>query len=171
MLAMFDVRDDREEKAKESLTKIFADEEVTNSIKGDTVRLVAQELEKFSETRDLAIRLLEKAAKRTDRNGNSIKYTAIGKLVTIYADANENEKAKKLLLDAAKKKTHENYDRQYRMYERGETLIWIAEKLIEIDCPADAVSMMKGMLGNQEMLSAWSNYCLLYTSPSPRDRG
>ena len=158
MLAMFDVRDDREEKAKESLTKIFADEEVTKSIKGDTARLVAQELEKFSETRDLAIRLLEKSAKRTDRNGNSIKYTAIGKLVTIYADANENEKAKKLLLDAAKKKSHENYDRQYRMYERGETLIWIAEKLIEIDCPADAVSTMQGMLGNQEMLSAWSNY-------------
>ena len=158
MLAMFDVRGDREDKAKKSLTELFADEKVASSIRGDAARLVAQELEKFSETRELAIELLEKVAKQSDLENNGIQYTAVGKLVTIYVDNEENEKAKKLLLDAVKRKPHQNYDRQYQMYQQGETLTWVAEKLIEIGDPADAVSMMQGMLNNREMIGAWSNY-------------
>ena len=102
MLAMFDVRDDKEEQAKESLTKLFEDEKILDSVRGDTAWLVAQELEKFTETRNIAIRLLEKAAKATDRNNNQIRYSPTGKLIQVYLEADEKEKAKTLLMEAAK---------------------------------------------------------------------
>ena len=159
MLAMFDVRGDREEKAKESLTAIFADEKVADTVRGDTAWLVAQELEKFPETRDVAVKLLEKVAKKKDNNNsNEIQYSAAGKLVMLYLDADEKEKARDLLLEAAKKETHQNYDRQYQMYQRGQTVVWVAKKLLEIDCSADAVSIMQEMLNDQEIVNGWTQW-------------
>ncbi len=159
MLAMFDVRGDREEKAKESLTAIFADEKVADTVRGDTAWLVAQELEKFPETREIAVKLLEKVAKKTDNNNdNEIQYSAAGKLVMLYLDSDEKDKARDLLLEAAKKKTHQNYDRQYQMYQRGQTVFWVTNKLLEIDCSADAVSLMQGMLNDQAVIDGWTQW-------------
>ena len=99
MLAMFDVRDDKEDKAREALTELFADEKVIDSVSGDSAWLVAQELEKFSETREIAVKLLEKAVKKTDPNDSSqLKYSVTGKLVMLYLEADQKDKAKELCL-------------------------------------------------------------------------
>ena len=158
MLAMFDVRDDKEDKAKAALTKIFADEKVMDSIGKESGWLVAQELEKFTETRDIAIELLEKASEKNDNNGNGLQNSSTGKLVMLYVNADEKEKAKDLLVEATKRNTHEDYDRQYQMYQKGESTYWAADKLMEIGCPADAVSVMQGMINNDQLLNAWENY-------------
>ena len=158
MLAMFDVRNDREEEAKNALKELFADEKVMGSVKGDSAWLVAQELEKFPETREIAFSLLEKAAEKTDVNGNQIQYSPAGKLITLYVDRDEKEKARDLLLEAVKKDTHQNYDRQYQLYQQGETAKWVSEKLLELSYPADAVSILQGMINDKELLQATQYY-------------
>ena len=159
MLAMFDVRDDKEDQAKASLTKLFEDKKTLDSLHGDSAWLVAQELEKFTETRQLAIKLLETAAKAAENDNNSqTRYSPVGKLISIYVDADDKEKAKELLLESVKRKSHQNYDQRYQNYQRGETISWVAEKLVEIDCHADAVIVMQQLLNNAEMLDAWMDY-------------
>ena len=158
MLAMFDVRGDREEQARQSLTEIFKDEKVLDSIKGDTAWLVAQELEKFPETRDLAIQLLEKTVKTSNRNSSQIQYSAKGKLIMSYVSSDQHDKARQALLDAVEEKSTQNYNREYELYRRGETINWVAEKLVEIDCPVDATMLLQGMLNNKELLKAWKQY-------------
>ena len=158
MLAMFDVRDDKEDEAKKALTELFADEKVMDSVRGQAASLVAQELEKFSETRDIALKLLEKAVKNEDHNNNSIQYSAAAKLVTLYANADQKEKARELLVKALNKDSHQNYDQQYQMYQKGEAIFWGAGKLLEIGCPADAVSVMQSMVNNDEILNNWRSY-------------
>ena len=159
MLAMFDVRGDKEDKAKDSLAELFADDKLVETLNGNSAWLVAQELEKFSETRQIAVSLLEKVVKRQGQDDNdSIQHSAKGKLISLYVNVKEKEKARKLLLDAAKQKTHEQYDQQYQMYQRGEKTIWITEKLLELECPADAVATIQDMISDQAMLQTWTNY-------------
>ena len=158
MVAMFDVRDDKEDQARETLTEVFTDKKVMKSLRGDAAQLVAQELEKFSETREIALELLEEAGKEVDLNNNGLEYSVVGRLLNVYVNMDQKEKARKLLVDAVNRDTHQDYDQQYQMYQKGESTYWAVEKLLEIDCPADAVSVMQSMVNNQEMLSAWENY-------------
>ena len=158
MLAMFDVRDDKEDEARKSLSEIFADEKVMDSVSGESAWLVAQELEKFTETRDVAIKLLEKASEKADNNNNQIQHSATGKLAMLYLDMDQKDKARELLLEAVKKDTHQNYDRQYQMYQKGQSTTWVATKLMEIECPADAVAIMQKLVNDDELLRAWEQY-------------
>ena len=158
MMAIFDVRDDKEDEAKKTLTEIFSNEKVLGSVRGDAVRLVAQELEKFSETRDIAIKLLEKAAKDERDNMNQLQHSATAKLVALYLDADQKDKARELLVAAANMKLNGQNGRQWEMYRQGETICEAAEKLLEMNFAADALSAVQGLIHDNEMLDAWQNY-------------
>ena len=158
MLAIFDVRDDKEDEAKKALTDIFANEKALASISGSAARLVAQELEQFSETRDVAVKLLEKAVKDERDNMNQLRHSATAKLVSLYLDVDQKDKARELLVAVANRKLNGYNGRQWEMYRQGETIFEAAEKLLEINFSADALSAVQGLTHNNEMLDAWQNY-------------
>ena len=80
MVALIEMQQGKKEEARKRLEELLAREDVMKSMPYDAGWLIAQELDKFEETRELAMSLYEKAM-AGDNNRNEFEYTPGPKLM------------------------------------------------------------------------------------------
>ncbi len=148
MLALIDLKENRRDEAKARLEKLVADEEVVSSMTGDAGWIIGQELDQFEDTRDVAVRLFESALK-TSRNMNQIQYSPVVRLVDLYDASGRSDDARALLLKSIDSGLN-NFDTDYRSYQRIQNSVWAADKLLTMDFPVDAMKLYREVVDTPE---------------------
>jgi tetratricopeptide (TPR) repeat protein len=113
--------------------------------------IVAQELEAKAATKELALKLYERAAVSDERDLNDeFQYGPSRRLVHLYKDAGRTEDARKLLLDAAYRRPIQDGNFAYRLSQKAESLIAIGGMLQEMNQPVDSLRVYRELLLNPD---------------------
>ncbi len=159
MLALIELASDQKNEARSRLKKLVDDEEAMKTIPAEACWIIGQELDRFDETRETAMLLFEKAISAPSQNSmNQIQYSPVVKLVEGYIKAGRKEDARELLLKQLKSATFDNYDVEYASYQQIENTNWVAQKLLAMECPVDAIRLYRQLLDSPEKLSSATRY-------------
>jgi tetratricopeptide (TPR) repeat protein len=154
MLALIELNSDRKQEALERLKLLAGDEKIAKTMLPDTCWIIGQELDKFTETRDLAIELFERAVASGARGSQSqMQYSPIVKLIEHYSKSGQKEKARQLLLNKLSQASFDQYDQQYAAAQRVQNATWAAGKLQSMDMPIDALRLYRGLIDKQNDLA------------------
>ncbi len=158
MLALLELSTDRKAEAQGRLTAIFEDESISKSMPAEACWIVGQELDRFDDTRELAMTLFERAVTAPSTNSmNQLQYTPVVKLIKGMVRVGRSEDARQLLLKQLSKTTFDQYDPSYASYQRIENTTWAAQQMIEMKFPVDAMKLYRDLLDQPEQLSLASN--------------
>ena len=157
MLALIDFKENKRVEAKHRLEKLLADESRIEAMPAYTGWIVGQELEGFEDTRNIALKLFEHAAKQNREQ--SLSYSPIVKLIDMYEKAGRKEEARELMLKQTKRTNNEGYnDDYYQSITIGNT-VWVAKKLLDMGYPVDSVKLFRKVLdAPKEVLERAQNY-------------
>ncbi|MCA9058184.1 MAG: hypothetical protein KDA85_06780, partial [Planctomycetaceae bacterium] len=153
ILAMIELSTGREAKAKERIQKLAATEEQRNGMPGIVAWILGQELDRFDDTREVAIQLLERAtASNSGVSISQLEYSAAHRLFDIYVRNGQRQNARDLLLKQISQKSNDQYDQQYVAHQWLENTRWAAQKFEEIQFPVDAIRCYQELLNDSERL-------------------
>ena len=160
MLAIIDMSSNRKAAAKERMKKIFDDPKVMESISAVPAWLVGQELGKFGDTLELAIKILEQAEARNDQpQMDQLQYSSTAKLIDLYAKAGRREEARRLLV-ARSRGPGRNYssNQGYAAYEKLEATTYVAKKLADLGYQVEALIMYRDAFFDKTSMEAAKQY-------------
>ena len=158
MLALLELATDRKSEAQARLTAMFEDDAISKSMPAEACWIIGQELDRFEDTRDLALTLFERAVSAPSTNSmNQLQYTPVAKLLDGFARVGRTEDAKQLLLKQLSQATFDQYDSSYASYQRIENTTWAAQQLVKMNCPVDAMKLYRELLDQPEQLSLASS--------------
>ncbi len=89
---------------------------------------------------------------------NQIQYSPVVKLIEIYSKEGRKDDARDLLLKQLKSATFDNYDFEYASYQQIENTNWVAQKLLEMECPVDSIRLYRQLLDSPDKLAATTRY-------------
>ena len=160
MLALIDFQNDKKDEARKRLETLTANEAAMKTIPSDSCWLIGQELDRFEETRPLAVMLFEKAMTTTSANSSSsqLQYSPVQKLIKAFTDNGRKQEARDILLKAIKTATFNEYDAQYSSYQRTENSLFAATKLLDMQYPVDAVQLYRQLLDDEQSLRTASQW-------------
>ena len=159
MLALIELSSDRKEEAQARLQELIDDEETMKTIPAESCWIIGQELDRFDETRETAMMLFEKALTNPSNNSmNQIQYSPVVKLVEAYTKSGRKDEARELLLKQLAAATFDQYDQEYASYQQVENTNWAAQKLLEMECPVDAIRLYRQLLDDPAKLAATTRY-------------
>ena len=159
MLSIIELSRNKRESAKNRLREIFADTKILETMPRDAGWLVGQELNKFEETRELAIEILEKAVDAPNSNGmDEFQYSPGFLLINLYAKVGRKEEARKLLLDQSKTDFEDQYNPGYGSYQRINQAKSIAEQLAGMGFSIDAVMVYRSVLSDPNLFTDAERY-------------
>ncbi len=155
MLALLEFEFDRKKEAVDRLKSLLSDETIAKSMPVESCWIIGQELDRFEDTRQMAMSLFEQAMSAPDNNSMSqLQYSPIVKLIDNYSRAGRAEEAKNILLKQLAGATFDQYDQEYSSYQRIENSTWAAQRLIQMEFPVEAMKLYQGLLGKQDQLVA-----------------
>ena len=154
MLALIDLQSDLKDEAKKRLEALASNETAMKSIPSDSCWMIGQELDRFEETRPLAVMLFEKAMSTNSTNSSSsqLQYSPVQKLIKAFTTNGRKTEAREILLKTVKTATFNQYDAQYASYQRTENSLFAATKLLEMQYPVDAVQLYRQLLDDENTL-------------------
>ncbi|MBL8848662.1 MAG: DUF1583 domain-containing protein, partial [Planctomycetaceae bacterium] len=151
LLALLDIRTGKKEAGIAALQTLLADEALLKGMTSNTCWMIGQELDQLEQTRDLAIRLFTTAVADRQNNNNQIQYTPVVRLVRLYGETGQKERARDLLLDAMK--TRPNYNNpEYEAYRMAENGVFAAGELLKLEMPTDAIRIYRDLLMQRDVL-------------------
>ena len=154
MLALIELSNGRRTEARVRLEKL-ADETLTQSMPSEACWIIGQELDRFDETRDLAMKLFERALSAPSRSSmNQLQYSPVSRLLDGYVRSGRQEEARQLLLKQLQSATFDQYDIDYASYQRIENTTWAAQKLLTMGSPVDSVRLYRQLLDDPNALEA-----------------
>ncbi|MCC7336239.1 MAG: DUF1583 domain-containing protein [Pirellulaceae bacterium] len=158
MLALLELATDRKAEAQARLTALLEDDAISKSMPAEACWIIGQELDRFEDTRDLAMTLFERAVSSPSTNGmNQLQFTPVAKLIDGFVRAGRTEEAKQMLLKQLSQTTFDQYDPSYAAYQRIENSTWAAEQLVKMNFPVDAMKLYRDLLDQPEELILASN--------------
>ncbi|MBD3672330.1 MAG: DUF1583 domain-containing protein [Planctomycetaceae bacterium] len=149
LLAMIDLEAGRQAEAKQRIERLFDDEELMENLPATAGWIIGQEMEKFDETRDLALALLKKASENYS-NSSGIQYSPTLKLIDVYLKKGEVEQARKLLLEGLETNNSNYSDERYTAYQNTRNRLWGANKLLEMELPIDALKLSQKVISDAD---------------------
>ncbi|APZ96026.1 DUF1583 domain-containing protein [Fuerstiella marisgermanici] len=160
MLALLELHSDRKDAARHRLQKLVEDEAAGKSMPAETCWIIGQELDRFEETRPMALALFEKAVSQPSQNSsmNQLEYSPVSKLINGYAKAGRKDEARDLLLKQLAASSFDNYDQAYASYQRLENRQWAAKKLQELEMPVAAMRLYRQILDDPESMAAAAQF-------------
>ena len=140
MLALMDLSGKRKKAGKKHLKEIFSDSKLLKDLPRSTGWLIAQELDKYEDTRELAVELLEVAVNAPNTNGmDEFQYSPEYRLVDLYSKVGREEEARKILIKESKRVFVDNYNAGRASYQKIENSKNIGDKLAQMGFHIDAV--------------------------------
>ncbi len=159
MLALVELATERKQDAQARLKALLGDQDVSKSMPAEACWIIGQELDRFDDTRDLALSLFEKSMSAPTNNRMSqLQYSPVSKLVDSFVRVGRKEEAKNLLLKQLSAASFNDYDQQYSSYQRIENSTWAAQKLIKMEFPVEAMKLYQGLLNKPDQLSAAASW-------------
>lgn len=159
MLALLELNSDRKSEAQARLQKLADNEELIKTMPAEACWIIGQELDRFEETRDLAMTLFERAMSAPSQNSmNQLQYSPVSKLIDGYIRVGRKEEARTVLLKQLSASTYDQYDQDYSSYQRIQNSQWAAQKLLTMEAPVDAVRLYQQLLNNPESLAAANRF-------------
>ncbi|MFO0998996.1 MAG: DUF1583 domain-containing protein [Planctomycetaceae bacterium] len=148
MIALIDAQQGKKDEARGRLEQLLAREEVKKAMPYDAGWMIAQELEKFEETRELALSLYEKAMASNSRQ-EEFEYSPGPKLITSYIANGRRDEAKSLLLRSMQNARQSTSQPDYAAYQRAKNSVSAAGHFLQMKYAVDAVKIYQGMLCNE----------------------
>ncbi|MDA1233046.1 MAG: tetratricopeptide repeat protein, partial [Planctomycetota bacterium] len=148
MVALIEMQQGKKDEARKRLEELLAREDATKSMPYDSGWLIAQELDKFEETRELALSLYEKAM-ASDTNRNEFEYTPGPKLIQSYIANGRRDDAKALLVKSMQNVQQNTSQPDYAAYQRASSSLSAAGHFLEMKFTVDAVKIYQDMLSNE----------------------
>ena len=157
LLALLDIRTGKKDEGIAALQELLADEEVFENMPSNSRWMIGQELDQLEQTRDLAIRLFNAAMDDQQNSINEIQYSPVVRLVRLYGEMGEKERARDLLLKSMKVKPN-YYDTQYQSYLLTQNGVFAAGELVKLEMPADSIRIYRDLLLNEDGLRQAGNW-------------
>ncbi len=148
MLALIEIEQGKKQEARARLEQLLGREEVRKSMPYDAGWLIGQELDKFEETRALAMTLFEKAME-TDPNRQEFEYTPGPRLIKSYIANGRRDDAKALLIKSMQNVRQNSSQPDYAAYQRASNSLTAANYFLEMKFPVDAVKIYQDLLSNE----------------------
>lgn len=159
MLALLELASERKQDAQARLKALLGDEAVSKSMPAEACWIIGQELDRFDDTRDMALSLFEQAMSAPTNNRMSqLEYSPISKLVDNFIRVGRKAEARDLLLKQVSAASFNEYDQQYASYQRIENSTWAAQKLIKMEYPVEAMKLYQGLLSKPDQLNAAASW-------------
>jgi tetratricopeptide (TPR) repeat protein len=152
ILALIELEVGKKDSAKQRLAGLADDDATIQSMPMATCWIIGQELEKYEDTQELALKLLDNAVRLSSQDHNQIQYSPVALLMKIYERKGLREKGRDLLLSQLTESGSDMYDQQYRMYRKIEDSRWASEKLRKLGFAVDAVRIYRGILDDKVAL-------------------
>ncbi|MCA9034366.1 MAG: DUF1583 domain-containing protein [Planctomycetaceae bacterium] len=154
MLALIDLSSGKKDEAKQRLQELVENKERMSTMPAEACWVIGQELDQFEETRDLAMMMFENAVTVPSGSSmNQIQYSPVSKLVDSYIRVGRENDARELLLNQLNASRFDSYDEEYASYQRIENSKWVAEKMMKMQMPVDALRLYRGLLDTPERLA------------------
>ncbi|MEX1042272.1 MAG: DUF1583 domain-containing protein [Pirellulaceae bacterium] len=150
ILAKMEMDDSRPKEAEERLAKVFTDSDAVAAMPSNASWIVGTMCEKFDGLKPQGRELFEQAVRTDTSNSNQLNYSPIKRLVQIYKTQGENEAAKQLLLKSLNGVANQ-YDSNYQAYLQFQNVGWVAEQLLELGFPGEALRLQQSMLSNKDL--------------------
>jgi tetratricopeptide (TPR) repeat protein len=148
MIALIDLQQGKKVEARTRLQALVVREDVAKSMPYDAGWLIAQELDEFQETRELALALLEKAI-AGDTNRNEFQYTPGARLIKVYIASGRREDARALLIKSMQNHRMNTSQPDYEAYQRANNSLATANYFLEMNYTVDAVKVYQDMLNDE----------------------
>ncbi len=148
MIALIDMQQGKKDEARAKLQQLVAREEVQKAMPYDAGWLIAQELDKFQETRELALSLYEKAMSNDSRD-NEFEYSPGPKLIKSYIANGRRDDAKALLVKSMQNVRQSSSQPDYNAYQRARNSLTAANHFLEMKFAVDAVKIYQDLLSNE----------------------
>src|SRR5262249_11840373 len=118
--------------------------------------LIGQELENHGPMQELALRIYEGGLQQAEtENQMEYSWSPVKRLVLLYQRMGRVEDARTLVLKFTKKNTSQGYDPEYEAYRQVQNLLSIANELLQLGYPVDALRHYNDALSdNARMISA-----------------
>ena len=148
MLALIDLKQGKKVEGRQRLEALMAREEVMKSIPYDSGWLIAQELDEFQETRELALSLFEKAM-NGERGMDQFEYSPGPRLIKSYIANGRREDARALLMKSTQNVRMNTSQPDYAAYQRASNSMTAANHFLEMKYTVDAVKIYQNMLNDE----------------------
>jgi hypothetical protein len=153
MLALLLVRRGKTEEGRKLVLQLLEDKK--NPIPLQARWCMAQELEGYGGTLDLALRLHEEGLEEalTDQN-TDLSYSPARRILTLYQRAGRNADARAVALRFARADVGNDYDPGYSAYRKINNRNAVADILLGLGYPVDAGRLYNDLLNDTEAMEA-----------------
>ncbi|MEM9643633.1 MAG: DUF1583 domain-containing protein, partial [Planctomycetota bacterium] len=153
MLAFIEMQTNREEEGKQRLRDLVSDEETLESIPSTACWIIGQELNRFEDSRAVAMKLFEAAIDKPSQNSMAqVQHSPVAILADSYNQAGRREEAKDLLIKHLSRASYDNYDVSYASYEMVNNTRWVADKLLSMEFPVESIRLYRRLVENPDRI-------------------